>query len=249
MVHAEPDYTTNLPLEALLDDDVVLATHHDGHPLPAEHGGPLRLVVPRLYFWKSAKWVTGFELMEEDRPGFWEGDGYHMRGGPVAGGALRRAAERDDAGGARPRRRASSGPAGPRDLIGRGPARAPPRSRTSRSGVTPSSSRGAAWRLTQTTWKPNALAPATSQPFDDTKPIASRGQAEPRGAERVDGRMGLERPHRVDADDRAEVSPQSRCDPRRPPACAARRSRGWRTAGRGAGSSASPTSGNARSVR
>ena len=82
MVYAEPDYTTNLPLEALLDDDVVLATHHDGQSLPAEHGGPVRLVVPRLYFWKSAKWVTGFELMDEDRPGFWEGSGYHMRGDP-----------------------------------------------------------------------------------------------------------------------------------------------------------------------
>jgi DMSO/TMAO reductase YedYZ molybdopterin-dependent catalytic subunit len=82
MVHAEPDYTTNVPLAALLDDDVVLATHHDGLPLPAEHGGPVRLVVPRLYFWKSAKWVTGFELLAEDRPGFWEGYGYHMRGDP-----------------------------------------------------------------------------------------------------------------------------------------------------------------------
>jgi DMSO/TMAO reductase YedYZ molybdopterin-dependent catalytic subunit len=82
MVHAEPDYTTNLPLEALLDADVVLATHHDGLPLAAEHGGPVRLVVPRLYFWKSAKWVTGLELMDHDRPGFWEGHGYHMRADP-----------------------------------------------------------------------------------------------------------------------------------------------------------------------
>jgi DMSO/TMAO reductase YedYZ molybdopterin-dependent catalytic subunit len=82
MVHAEPDYTTNLPLAALLDPDVVLATHHDGLPLAAEHGGPVRLVVPRLYFWKSAKWVTGFELMDHDRPGFWEGHGYHMRADP-----------------------------------------------------------------------------------------------------------------------------------------------------------------------
>lgn len=82
MVHAAPDYTTNLPVEALLDDSVVLATQHDGRPLPAEHGGPVRLVVPRLYFWKSAKWVWGFELTDEDRPGFWEGYGYHMRGDP-----------------------------------------------------------------------------------------------------------------------------------------------------------------------
>ena len=69
MVHAEPDYTTNLPLEALLDADVVLATHHDGLPRAAKHGGPVRLVVPRLYFWKSAKWVTGFELMDATAPG------------------------------------------------------------------------------------------------------------------------------------------------------------------------------------
>jgi DMSO/TMAO reductase YedYZ molybdopterin-dependent catalytic subunit len=82
MVHAEPDYTTNLPLAALLDDDVILATQHDGRPLAAEHGGPVRLVVPRLYFWKSAKWVRGLELMDGDRPGFWEGHGYHMRGDP-----------------------------------------------------------------------------------------------------------------------------------------------------------------------
>ncbi|MGH7266908.1 MAG: sulfite oxidase-like oxidoreductase [Candidatus Rokuibacteriota bacterium] len=82
MVRAEADYTTNLPLEALLDDDVVLALAHDGAPLTAEHGGPVRLVVPRLYFWKSAKWVTGFELSREDRPGFWEALGYHMHGDP-----------------------------------------------------------------------------------------------------------------------------------------------------------------------
>ncbi len=82
MVHAEPDYTTNLPLEALLDDDVVLALAHDGRPLPPDHGGPVRLVVPRLDFWKSAKWVWGFELIEEDHPGFWEPYGYHMRGDP-----------------------------------------------------------------------------------------------------------------------------------------------------------------------
>lgn len=82
MVHAEPDYTTNVPLEALFDDDVVLALEHDGKPLPADHGGPLRLVVPRLYFWKSAKWVNGFEVMREDRPGFWEALGYHMHGDP-----------------------------------------------------------------------------------------------------------------------------------------------------------------------
>ncbi len=82
MVHAFPDYTTNLPLETLLDDDVVLAIRHDGQPLPPDHGGPVRLVVPRLYFWKSAKWVWGLELMAADQPGFWENYGYHMRGDP-----------------------------------------------------------------------------------------------------------------------------------------------------------------------
>jgi DMSO/TMAO reductase YedYZ molybdopterin-dependent catalytic subunit len=82
LVHADPDYSTNLPLAALLEDDVVLALRHDGQPLPTDHGGPVRLVVPRLYFWKSAKWVRGFELRREDAPGFWEAHGYHMRGDP-----------------------------------------------------------------------------------------------------------------------------------------------------------------------
>ncbi len=82
MVHAAPDYTTNLPLAALVDDDVVLALRHDDRPLPPEHGGPVRLVVPRLYFWKSAKWVWGLELLAADRAGFWEAAGYHMRGDP-----------------------------------------------------------------------------------------------------------------------------------------------------------------------
>jgi DMSO/TMAO reductase YedYZ molybdopterin-dependent catalytic subunit len=82
MAHAAPDYTTNLPLDALLADDVLLAVEHDGRPLPPEHGGPVRLVVPRLYFWKSAKWIWGLELLAEDRPGFWEAAGYHMRGDP-----------------------------------------------------------------------------------------------------------------------------------------------------------------------
>jgi DMSO/TMAO reductase YedYZ molybdopterin-dependent catalytic subunit len=84
MVHADPDYTTNLPLADLDRPENLLATHHDGEPLAAEHGGPIRLLVPHLYFWKSAKWVTGFELLEEDWPGFWEENGYHMRGDPWA---------------------------------------------------------------------------------------------------------------------------------------------------------------------
>jgi DMSO/TMAO reductase YedYZ molybdopterin-dependent catalytic subunit len=84
LVHAAPDFTTNLPLADLDRPENLLATHHDGRPLSAEHGGPVRLVVPHLYFWKSAKWVTGLELMEGDWPGFWEQNGYHMRGDPWA---------------------------------------------------------------------------------------------------------------------------------------------------------------------
>jgi DMSO/TMAO reductase YedYZ molybdopterin-dependent catalytic subunit len=82
MVHAAPDYTTNLPLGDLDRPGNLLATRHNGEPLPPEHGGPVRLLVPHLYLWKSAKWVTGFELLEEDEPGFWERNGYHMRGDP-----------------------------------------------------------------------------------------------------------------------------------------------------------------------
>ena len=82
MVHSYGGYTTNLPLPAILDDDVVFAFTHDGQPLTPEHGGPCRLVVPKLYFWKSAKWVRGVEVMREDRPGFWEQNGYHMHGDP-----------------------------------------------------------------------------------------------------------------------------------------------------------------------
>lgn len=84
IVHAEGGFTTNLPLEDLDREDVVLATHHHGEPLNADHGWPMRLVVPHLYFWKSAKWIRGFEFAERDRPGFWERNGYHMRGDPWA---------------------------------------------------------------------------------------------------------------------------------------------------------------------
>ncbi len=84
LVHAAPDYTTNLPLDDLARDATLLATHHDGEPLSPEHGGPVRLLVPHLYLWKSAKWVTGIELMDGDWPGFWEENGYHMRGDPWA---------------------------------------------------------------------------------------------------------------------------------------------------------------------
>jgi DMSO/TMAO reductase YedYZ molybdopterin-dependent catalytic subunit len=82
MVHADPDYTTNLLLSDLVGDDVLLAYRHDGADLPVEHGGPCRLVVPRLYFWKSAKWVRGFELLDHNAPGFWEVNGYHLRADP-----------------------------------------------------------------------------------------------------------------------------------------------------------------------
>lgn len=75
-------FTTNLPLTAFLAEDALLADRHDGQPIPLEHGGPLRLVVPRLYAWKSAKWVSAIELVAEDRPGFWERAGYHPLGDP-----------------------------------------------------------------------------------------------------------------------------------------------------------------------
>lgn len=82
VVHAEAGFTTNLPLADLDRDDVLLATHHNGEPLSTDHGWPMRLVVPHLYFWKSAKWIRGLEFAERNRPGFWERNGYHMRGDP-----------------------------------------------------------------------------------------------------------------------------------------------------------------------
>lgn len=75
-------WSTNLPLEEFLREDCLFADHHDGEPIDTDHGGPLRLVIPRLYAWKSAKWVRGIELVETDRPGFWERGGYHMFGDP-----------------------------------------------------------------------------------------------------------------------------------------------------------------------
>lgn len=82
LVHAEQGFTANLPLADLDRDDVLLATHHDGEPLSADHGYPLRLIVAHLYAWKSVKWVRGLEFLEEDTPGFWEKNGYHMYGDP-----------------------------------------------------------------------------------------------------------------------------------------------------------------------
>jgi DMSO/TMAO reductase YedYZ molybdopterin-dependent catalytic subunit len=82
LVQGEHGFTTNLPLEDLDRPENLLAFSHNGEALTPEHGGPVRLLVPHLYFWKSAKWVRGFELLEEDYPGFWEQNGYHMRGDP-----------------------------------------------------------------------------------------------------------------------------------------------------------------------
>ena len=82
LVHAEHGYTANIPLADLDRDEVLLATHHDGEPLTAEHGFPLRLIVPHLYAWKSVKWIRGLEFLGHDQPGFWEQNGYHMYGDP-----------------------------------------------------------------------------------------------------------------------------------------------------------------------
>ena len=75
-------WTTNLPIEYFLTDDVLVALTHDCEPLSTDHGGPARLIVPQLYAWKSAKWIAGIEFRETDRAGFWERNGYHMRGNP-----------------------------------------------------------------------------------------------------------------------------------------------------------------------
>jgi len=75
-------YTTNLPVEDLLDGKGMIATRYDGEPITPEHGGPARLLVPHLYFWKSAKWVRRLRFLEEDEPGFWESNGYHLYGDP-----------------------------------------------------------------------------------------------------------------------------------------------------------------------
>jgi DMSO/TMAO reductase YedYZ molybdopterin-dependent catalytic subunit len=82
LVHAYGGYTTNLPLEDLLDGQAWIAYRYDGDDLAPEHGGPARLLVPHLYLWKSAKWVRGIQLLLEDEPGFWETAGYHDYGDP-----------------------------------------------------------------------------------------------------------------------------------------------------------------------
>jgi len=75
-------WTTNMPLSDCLTPDALFADTHDGQPLDPDHGAPVRLIVPQLYAWKSAKWVCGLELTEHDRPGYWERGGYHDRGDP-----------------------------------------------------------------------------------------------------------------------------------------------------------------------
>jgi DMSO/TMAO reductase YedYZ molybdopterin-dependent catalytic subunit len=82
LVDSYGGYTTNLPLEDVLDGKAWIAWEYDGAPLPAEHGGPARLLVPHLYLWKSAKWVRGLTLSLQDEPGFWETAGYHNYGDP-----------------------------------------------------------------------------------------------------------------------------------------------------------------------
>ncbi|GIF17763.1 DMSO/TMAO reductase YedYZ molybdopterin-dependent catalytic subunit [Actinoplanes tereljensis] len=82
MVHSFGGYTTNVPMEDLLDGKAWIAYKFDGEDLEPEHGGPARMLIPHLYFWKSAKWVNGLTLMNDDEPGFWEAAGYHMYGDP-----------------------------------------------------------------------------------------------------------------------------------------------------------------------
>ncbi len=82
MANAHTGYTTNLPLADVTDGKAWVVWEVDGEPLPVDHGGPARMIVPHLYFWKSAKWVSGMTLMDHDEPGFWERNGYHDRGDP-----------------------------------------------------------------------------------------------------------------------------------------------------------------------
>jgi DMSO/TMAO reductase YedYZ molybdopterin-dependent catalytic subunit len=82
MAYSYGGYTTNLALADLTGAKAWIVTEHEGEPLPREHGGPARLLVPHLYFWKSAKWIAGLRVMDHDEPGFWEQNGYHNRGDP-----------------------------------------------------------------------------------------------------------------------------------------------------------------------
>ena len=78
-------WTTNVPVEYFMKEDSLFAFLHDGEPIPTEHGGPVRLIIPQLYAWKSAKWIRGVRFLASDQAGFWEEGGYHMRGDPWAG--------------------------------------------------------------------------------------------------------------------------------------------------------------------
>ena len=82
LTHAPHAYTTNLPVADLLRPECLIATSVDGGPIPAEHGGPIRSLVPHLYLWKSVKWITGIQVLDHDVPGYWEQRGYHDRGDP-----------------------------------------------------------------------------------------------------------------------------------------------------------------------
>ena len=82
MGHAEFGYTANMPLPDAVRDECLVTWEFDGKPLEPIHGGPVRLLVPHLYFWKSPKWLRGLELIDRDKPGFWERNGYHMYGDP-----------------------------------------------------------------------------------------------------------------------------------------------------------------------
>jgi DMSO/TMAO reductase YedYZ molybdopterin-dependent catalytic subunit len=82
MCHGENGFTTNLPLDAFIDEDCILAYQWGGQDITPDHGWPLRGLVPKLYLWKSAKWLRGIELRKTDAPGFWEQNGYHMHGDP-----------------------------------------------------------------------------------------------------------------------------------------------------------------------
>jgi DMSO/TMAO reductase YedYZ molybdopterin-dependent catalytic subunit len=82
MIHCDGGYTTNVPVEDLIGGKAMIATRYDGEPLSPDHGGPARLLVPHLYFWKSAKWARRLRFIEDDEPGFWESNGYHMYGDP-----------------------------------------------------------------------------------------------------------------------------------------------------------------------
>jgi DMSO/TMAO reductase YedYZ molybdopterin-dependent catalytic subunit len=82
LAHSSDDYTTNVPVKDLVGGRGMVALAYEGKPIPADHGGPARLLVPHLYFWKSAKWVNGLQFTQKDEAGFWELRGYHMYGDP-----------------------------------------------------------------------------------------------------------------------------------------------------------------------